>query len=103
VDDRKKANELAMAMAQLAEGHTALDIFDACTALLAINDVLSGTPGFTIKMGLEKVRGEVVYASEVAKEFMNEHNRLPSMTDLLIVRDHELTGSIRESRLKHLN
>lgn len=104
MDDPRKAADLALKLAALVEGYDPIDIFDACTAVLAANDVLSGTPHATLRMGKEKIYSEVVYMSEVVKEHINAKRLLPTMDYLLTVRRDELiVGTIREARLKHLH
>lgn len=104
MDDTKKAADLAIKLAAVVEGYDPIDIFDACTAVLAVSDVINGTPQATLRMGSEKIQGELIYASEVVKEYINSKRMLPTMAYVLGVRQDEIAlGNLREARLKLLN
>lgn len=100
---QKQLEVLVKRLAEVIEGSDPNIVFHVCTAILAANDVVHGNPFFTVDRGQQQVHGNVHYFSTVVREYTLTHNRLPSISDLLHIYAGEVTGTLREYKLKQLN
>jgi hypothetical protein len=90
-------------MSQLVEAfkdHPAADIYAACTAVLAANDVLNGVPDFTLRYGPRDISNKVDVFSRFTYEYMQVHSRLPTLAHVLDAYIGELDQGVKVQRLR---
>ena len=71
------------AVAQIFEDTDPNVVFDACMTILALNDVLSGYPDYTLERGKDKLLAEIYYASTIAEVLMVRKDRIPTMAEMI--------------------
>lgn len=95
---------LAELIAEIIGESNPYDVFDACIAVLAANDITWGDPHWTMTHGYQQVRGEVYYQLSMARLYITKHGRMPTTRDLLRLRaQHSKVSTARPYRLTSLN